>query len=249
LIEIEDVFGEKQVESEKYFGLNCSEDSNNENFSLVESERKRRTAMKTEADDKTEKEDIVSQLDEIGELLKLSGGSSDRSDCNFSRGKSEDVIEIEESVEIVRMSDFKGSHSLKRVIFSSDSHLREISGFQFCTSLCRIEIPSSVEWIGLNGFLGCTSLNEIVFSSDSHLREIDGFQGCTSLCRIDIPSSVEKIGWYGFLGCTSLRLVNIRTGCRMGNNEGLRNLRPFLVHEDDDLKNGRCLVHLGNGRR
>jgi hypothetical protein len=101
---------------------------------------------------------------------------------------------------------------LNEIIFSSDSHLREISGFGQCTSLCRLEIPSSVVTIGLNGFSGCTSLNDIVFSSDSHLRKIYGFQQCTSLCRIEIPSSVEQIGHYasltsGFWGCTSLNEI------------------------------------------
>jgi hypothetical protein len=48
---------------------------------------------------------------------------------------------------------FFGCASLNEIIFSSGSHLREISGFQSCTSLCRIEIPSSVEMTRKNGSL------------------------------------------------------------------------------------------------
>jgi hypothetical protein len=123
--------------------------------------------------------------------------------------------------------------------------LREISGFQVCTSLCQIEIPSSIEVIWNFGFSGCRSLNEVIFSSGSHLREISGFRQCTSLCRIEIPSSVEKIGCYGFFECNSLRVIIIGAGYRMIRNEGLRNIRPFLVYEEDDVKNCRRLVHLG----
>jgi hypothetical protein len=127
--------------------------------------------------------------------------------------------------------------------------LREIGGFGECTSLCRIEIPSSVETILENGFCGCTSLNEIVFSSDTHLREIAGFARCTSLCRIELPLSLEKIEYGGFCGCTSLRIVIIRAGCRMQVNQGLRNIKPFLGYEEDDLKQRRILIHLGFRRK
>jgi hypothetical protein len=90
---------------------------------------------------------------------------------------------------------------------SSGADLREICGFQECTSLCRIELPSSVETIMVLSFRGCTSLNEVIFSSDSHLREIDGFRKSTSLRRIEIPSSVEKIPGFGFHECTSLNEI------------------------------------------
>jgi hypothetical protein len=121
--------------------------------------------------------------------------------------------EIPSSVEKIGDCGFFSCTSLNEIVFSSGSHLREISGFQHCTSLCRIEIPSSVVKIGDWGFYCCTSLNELIFSFDSHLREISGFCKCTSLCRIEIPSSVEKIGnpavdvGGGFHGCISLNEV------------------------------------------
>jgi hypothetical protein len=92
---------------------------------------------------------------------------------------------------------------LNEIVFSSDSHLKNISGFGECTSLCRIEIPSSVEAIWDKGFSGCISLNEIVFSSDSRLRILCGFHECTSLCRIENPSSVERLTCSSFPGCAS----------------------------------------------
>jgi hypothetical protein len=123
--------------------------------------------------------------------------------------------------------------------------LREVSGFCRCNSLCRIEIPSSVETIGDDGFYGCTSLKEVLFSSDSHFREIYGFCKCTSLCRIEIPSSVEMIWFPAFAGCTSLHVVIIRAGCRMNVNVERRRLKPFVVYEDDTVKQSRRMVHLG----
>jgi hypothetical protein len=177
----------------------------------------------------------------------------------------------------IGLGGFSRCASLDEIIFSSDSHWREINGFRECPSLCGIEIPSSVEKIGIDGFFGCTSLNEIVFSWDSHLREINGFSECTSFCRIEIPSSVEKIGnsaivasgfWGcislneihfsfgshlreidGFYGCTSLRVVIIRAGCRVRIDQQLRHRKPFLVYEEDDMKQCRSLIHLGFGRR
>jgi hypothetical protein len=140
-----------------------------------------------ESESEKSKEMIVSEMEEIREFLKLSGGSRSEDCSTFSRMKPTEVIEIEVSVKIIRAEDFGNWRSLKRMMFSSGNNLRKIAGFQYCTSLCRIEIPSSVTVIGESGFSGCTSLNEIIFSSDSHLREIDGFSGCKSLCRIEIP--------------------------------------------------------------
>jgi hypothetical protein len=163
-------------------------------------------------------------------------------------------IELPSSVVKIGFAGFSRCTSLNEIIFLSDSDLRTIYGFAQCTSLYRIEIPSLVERIGhyadrQTGFWGCTSLNEIHFSFDSHLRAIDGFGGCTSLCQIELPSSVTVIGGYGFHGCTSLRIVVIRAGCRTSANGGLRNMKPFLVYEEGDLKQCRSLIHPGLGRR
>jgi hypothetical protein len=136
------------------------------------------------------------------------------------------------------------------MIFSSNSHLREINGFQHCTSLCRLEIPSTIERIGWFGFLRSTSLNKMIFSSNSHLREIDRFQHCTSLRQIDIPSSIETIGNGGFFGYSTLRLIVIHARCRMRKSEGLQNIKIFLSYEEDnDVKECGRLAHLAVSRK
>jgi hypothetical protein len=173
---------ERNFGSECNFVLNGTKVSTKEMFSSEESEN----------------ESFMTEMDELRQVLKLSGGS---------RNKLTEVIEIEDSVEVIRKEDFNCYGFLKRVIFSSLNKLRKIHGFIECRSLYRIEVPLSVEKIGPYGFSKCSSLNEIVFSSDSHLREISGFVGCTSLCRIDIPSSVEIISAPGFDGCTSLNVI------------------------------------------
>jgi hypothetical protein len=281
LIEIENIFEMLIEGSDSVFVLKESEHSGSRLFLNSESEE--------------EKEMIVSEMEEIGDILKLTGGSRSADGLSFSGRQFIDFHEINESVEIIRMEDFHGCKSLRRVIFSSGNHLREIDGFRNCTLLCRIEILPSVETIGVSVFNGCTSLNEIVFAFGSQLREIRGFQQCISLCqiaipssvekvtpngfdrcaslngiyfrfdsrlreingfrqcrslyRIEIPSSVEKIGWNAFWGCTSLRTVVIRSGCRMKVNEGLRGIKPFLVHAEEDMKEGRRLIHLRFGGR
>jgi hypothetical protein len=102
------------------------------------------------------------------------------------------VIEISESIEVVKLNDFKECASLNEVIFSPGSRLKQIEGFRVCTSLYRIEIPSSVKVIGRGGFKGCTSLSEVIFSPGSQLEEIDGFGESTSLCRLEVPSFIRR---------------------------------------------------------
>jgi hypothetical protein len=129
------------------------------------------------------------------------------------------------------------------VNFGSDSQLKEIYGFTKCTSLCRIEFPSSFEIIGWYGFNECTSLTEIIFPSESHLKKINGFEKCTSLCRIELPSSIKIIS--GFSECHRLRVIRVDAGSRLKDNSGIRNGRPFLVRDDQDVKDNRRLIHLG----
>jgi hypothetical protein len=180
-----------------------------------ENERKKdRTSF---AKEWTRKNEIpLNEMDFCREFLKLSGGG--RIVPGMKRNTS---ITIKKSVHIIHSNDFMGYRSLNEIIFSSNGDLREIFGFQKCTSLCRVEFPSSLEMIGMEGFKGCTSLIELIFSSDSHLREISGFQLCTSLCQIALPSSLEMIGMEGFRGCTSL------TAIVFSSNSHLRKINGF----------------------
>jgi hypothetical protein len=161
-----------------------------------------------------ENEMIENQVHVLRQVLKLSRGSG----CDsLFRMTSDKCIEIDDSVEIITISDLRCLQPLKEVRFSSGKHLKEIDGFAASPSLCRIEIPSPVETIGKNGFNGCTSLREITFLSDSQLREISGFGKCSSLCRIDIPSSVERIRKSGFNGCTSLNEITFSSDDHLSN--------------------------------
>jgi hypothetical protein len=51
-------------------------------------------------------------------------------------------IEIPISVEVINLNAFLYCDSLHSVVFSPDSHIREIHGFCDCKSLSRIEIQS-----------------------------------------------------------------------------------------------------------
>jgi hypothetical protein len=171
----------------------------------------------------------------VGYLLVISGIQKCSSLCRF---------EFPSSLEIIERTGLNECTSLNEIIFTSDSHLKEISGIQNCTSLCRIEFPSSLEFIGQFGLNECTSLNEIIFSSDSHVKRIDGIQKCPSLCRIELPSSTEVVR--GFSECPRLRVMIIGAECCVKNNRGIRNRRPFLVHEDQNMKDSRHMIHLGS---
>jgi hypothetical protein len=209
-MEMDISFGMRNGRSDYYLVLKVNEDSESQMF------------FYSSSGNENANESNVNEKDEIGQVLTLSGGSRIEGCSSFSWRKSTPVIRIEDSVEIIGSGDFHGYESLKEVIFSSSPHLREIFGFQECTSLFRIESPSSVEAIGLNGFLRCTSLTEIVFSSESHLRDISGFQECTSLCRIEIPSSVEEIRNRCFFGCTSLNEIVFSSDSQLRDISGFQ---------------------------
>jgi hypothetical protein len=152
-------------------------------------------------------------------------------------------IELPSSLEIIGQFGLNECTSLNEIIFTPDSHLQVISGIQSCTSLCRIEFPSSLEIIDQFGLNECTSLTEIIFSSDSHLKAIHGIQMCTSLSQIELPSPTEVV--CGFSECPRLRVIMIGAGCCVKNNRGIRNRRPFLVHDDHNMKDSRRMIHLG----
>jgi hypothetical protein len=65
---------------------------------------------------------------------------------------------------------------LSEIIFSSESHLREISGFEQCTSLHRIEIPSSVEVITLTVFFSCPSPRVVVIHAGCQMKRNEGLR-------------------------------------------------------------------------
>jgi hypothetical protein len=56
------------------------------------------------------------------EVLKLSGGSDCESVSTLYWKKSNQCIEIDDSVEIIELNIFRGSDSFTEIVFSSDSH-------------------------------------------------------------------------------------------------------------------------------
>jgi hypothetical protein len=103
-------------------------------------------------DSETGNESTVSAMNAIRGLLRLSGGSGTRDCSSFSGRKSPNIVKVDNSIDIIGKEDFKRYELLKEIIVSSSNQLREIFGFQKCTSLYRIELPSSIEQIGFYGF-------------------------------------------------------------------------------------------------
>jgi hypothetical protein len=98
---------------------------------------------------------------------------------------------------------------LSEIVFSGQTRLKEISGFQKCVSLSRIEIPSSVVIIENNSFRGCTSLNNIVFSSGSHLQRVAVFLLHVNVRSFPFPLEASR---------SFTRLHSVRTPYSMGNS-------------------------------
>jgi hypothetical protein len=79
-------------------------------------------------------------------------------------------------------------------------------------------------------------LKEVMLSSKSHFREISGFHECISLLRIEILWSVEKNRIDSLDECTSFPVIIIRAGSPIKSDEGLRDVNPFLVSEESQLR-------------
>jgi hypothetical protein len=120
-LEIDTIFEMLIEGSDSVFVLKVSANSENQLF------------LDRENENEEEKQMIVSEMGDIRESLKLSGGSRSEDSSSFSERKSTEVIEIADSIEIIGMNDFNNCKSLKRIIFSSGNHLRKIAGFQYCT--------------------------------------------------------------------------------------------------------------------
>jgi hypothetical protein len=118
-IEKERIFVMKIGRSDSYFVLKVSEIIENEFFLSSESENgnenESESGSDNENENENEKESIVSEKDEIRELLNLSGGSRIEDFSNFSERKLTNVIRIEDSVEMIEPKDFKDNESLKEI--------------------------------------------------------------------------------------------------------------------------------------
>jgi hypothetical protein len=145
---------------------------------------------------------------------------------------SSDRFEVPSTTELITATDFGAHHSVREIVFASDSRCRTIDGFGFFVALFRIVIPSSVEVIGPAAFSDCESLTEVIFETGSRVKKVRGFQKCTALSRIIIPPSVEVIAREAFFGCASLTEVifEIRSKCQAIHGfEGCTSLRRISL--------------------
>jgi hypothetical protein len=103
-IEIDIIFVFEIEGCDCYFDLRASEVAESQMFLYHESkiDIESENDKENENENEKERESIGSEKEEIGELLKLSGGSRIEGFSNFSGRKSTDVIRIEDSLEIVR---------------------------------------------------------------------------------------------------------------------------------------------------
>jgi hypothetical protein len=84
---------------------------------------------------------FVREVDQYCQFLTLGGGSRFGSGSEHLRRNSTRLIEMEESSAAIQRMDFGDSVSLSAVVFTEQSRVNEMSGFQRCVPLCRIEIP------------------------------------------------------------------------------------------------------------
>jgi hypothetical protein len=70
--------------------------------------------------------------------------------------------------------------------------LRDIDGFNGCTTLRQIEIPSSVERIGRFGFRRCGSLSVVMMSAECQLTTNKGFRQTRSFIIYEDENDVKE---------------------------------------------------------
>lgn len=113
------------------------------------------------------------------------------------------VIEIPDYVQYIGEYAFANCNSLEKVIFNSNTKLKDIerSAFEECISLKEIEIPDSVEYIGSAALHGCLSLENLTLpfmgsssktNDNSYLGYIFGANSYL-LNFTFVPKSLKKI--------------------------------------------------------
>lgn len=150
--------------------------------------------------------------------------------------KKSDTYNIPESVQYIKENAFKGNTILTKVVFQSNSNLKEIgkSAFEDCSLLSNINIPIStinfldkafskcraiktvffgnkLEKIEANCFYLCTSLQSISFNPCDKNASINAnaFQGCSSITSLTLAEGIYSIDMYCFADCTKLESVNL----------------------------------------
>lgn len=151
------------------------------------------------------------------------------------------VIELPNTIEVIRSGAFSGCSSLESI--NLPPSLKKILSRVFweCSALKSIEIPDSVNNTnntksievlldGYGMFSGCKSLVSVKLPDGIDCIDQEMFKGCESLKEIHIPDSVKYIWSDAFGGCTSLETVNLPNSIEdigsfaFGNCKSLKNL-------------------------
>jgi hypothetical protein len=132
------------------------------------------------------------------------------------------MVRIPAAIEVIAARAFSSSWQIAKVVFESDTILKEIGNqaFAWCSSLKKFHVPSSVEIIGDRCFCCCNKMTRIIFDNSSNLKRIGerAFAG-TELRFITIPASTEEIDGSVFVGCPLLK-IQISCGNRNFAVEG-----------------------------
>jgi hypothetical protein len=107
--------------------------------------------------------------------------------------KSLKVLDIPNSVTIIKNGAFSECTSLVNVDIPNSLICLEDDAFSNCVSLKNINIPISLKNIGFNAFYGCSSLQSIDIPNGTEEIHVGAFSDCISLKRVHIPQSVTVI--------------------------------------------------------
>ncbi len=147
-------------------------------------------------------------------------------------GIGEDAISFPKSVTSIGSFAFVNCARIKRIIFSKDSQLQNISSYAFygCRSLISVELPGSLTSVGAYAFYGGSGieitwrynpaldisqfsnyLTAVIIPEDVRYIADNAFSVCTSLVSVsfELGSQLQRIGASAFNGCTNL-ITNIK---------------------------------------
>ena len=152
----------------------------------------------------------------------------------YASGKTEEVFNIPDSVEVISEYAFDNAKSLKKINISNNLYEIKTNGIYQCenieyttlddifylgnennpyqillsmTDLTKsdITLPEGVQIICSNAFQDCINLVSIKMNDGLTSIGDSAFSGCTSLETINLPSSLITIGDRAFYNCSSLK--------------------------------------------
>ena len=174
------------------------------------------------------------------------------------KAKIQKII-MEESIETVKNSAFKGCEALESVdlskvktigasAFNGCKKLTNVNlgnvtaigatAFLNCEALTSVDLANNVETIGASAFNGCKKLGKIDLSNLSNITAIGNgtFANCEALERVNLGNNVKTIGATAFQGCKKLEeidLSNVTTIRRSAFYE-CSNLKTVTLPQDGE---------------